>query len=61
MIIVIICNDNDYQYHFAACSATKKCLLVGYKASLKTAKIALIFSYEKTFRDLGSGFVVVQC
>ncbi len=26
MILIIIINDNDYQYHFAAHIATKKCI-----------------------------------
>ena len=26
MIIVIIFNDNDYQYHYVACNTTKKCI-----------------------------------
>ena len=26
MILIIICNDNDYQYHFVAYNATKNCV-----------------------------------
>ena len=26
MIIIIICNDNDYQYHYVAHNTTKKCI-----------------------------------
>ena len=29
MIIVIICNDNDYQYHYVAGCTTKKCIGAG--------------------------------
>ena len=46
MIMIINCNENDYQYHYAACNTTKKC--IGAKVISVYAGLHILMTKNKT-------------